>query len=54
VSDLSALKGIPLKELLCDFKAERDTQALRSLKTLEKINGKPVKQFWQDMDAKRP
>jgi hypothetical protein len=54
VSDLSPLLGKPLKDLRCDFKAARDTKVLRSMPTLEKINGKPVKQFWQELDAKMP
>jgi len=43
VSDLSPLKDMPLKELKCDFKPERDAKILRSIKTLETINGKPAK-----------
>ena len=45
VFDLSLLKEIPLKELLCDFKPYRDTDILRSIKTLEKINNKPAEVF---------
>jgi serine/threonine protein kinase len=54
VNDLSPLKGMLLKELHCDFKPERDADILRSLKTLEKINGKPVKEFWKEVDARKP
>ena len=36
VSDLSPLKGMPLKDLGCDFKPERDAEILRSIKTLER------------------
>jgi hypothetical protein len=43
-----------LKALWCDFQAQRDTRILRSLTTLEEINGKPAKQFWQEVDAKKP
>jgi hypothetical protein len=46
VSDLSPLRGMPLKALWCDFNLERDAEILRSLKTLELINGKPAKEFW--------
>jgi hypothetical protein len=53
VSDLSALSEMPLKELSCDFKPERDAEILRSINTLEKINGKPAKEFWQEVDAKK-
>jgi Leucine-rich repeat (LRR) protein len=54
VSDLSPLLGMPLKDLRCDFKAERDTKILRSITTLETINGKPVKEFWKEVEAKKP
>jgi uncharacterized membrane protein len=51
VSDLSPLKGLPLTRLFCDFKPERDADILRSIKTLETINGKPAKDFWKEVDA---
>jgi hypothetical protein len=54
VSDLTPLQGLPLKDLRCDFKAERDAKILRSLPTLETINGKPAKEFWAEVDAKKP
>ncbi len=50
VTDLSPLKGMPLAKIECDFKAERDTEILRSIKTLETINGKEAKEFWRDVD----
>jgi serine/threonine protein kinase/formylglycine-generating enzyme required for sulfatase activity/Leucine-rich repeat (LRR) protein len=52
VTDLSLLKGMPLKELACDFQPERDAEILRPIKTLEKINGKPVAEFWKDVEEK--
>jgi Leucine-rich repeat (LRR) protein len=54
VTDLSPLKGMPLKILNCDFKPERDTAILRSIKTLETINGKPAAEFWKEFEAKKP
>jgi len=54
VSDLWPLKGMPLKVLGCDFKAERDADILRSIKTLETINEKPAAEFWKDVDGKKP
>jgi hypothetical protein len=39
---------MPLKEIWCDFKPERDAEVLRSLRTLETINRKPAKEFWKD------
>ncbi len=53
VSDLSPLKGIPLKNLHCNFKPARDAAILRSIKTLETINGKPAKDFWKEVDARK-
>ncbi len=50
---IDANKDMPLKELGCDFKPERDTEILRSIKTLETINGKPAAEFWKEVDAKR-
>ena len=32
--------------------AERDAEILRSIKTLEKINGKKPVEFWKEADAK--
>jgi hypothetical protein len=54
VADLSPLKGLPLKEVSCEFKPERDAAILRSIKTLEKINGKPAKEFWKEVDGRGP
>lgn len=54
VTDLFPLKGMALKELKCDFKAERDAEVLRSIKTLETINDRPAKEFWKELDAKKP
>ena len=50
VTDLSLLKDMPLKGLGCNFKLQRDTEILRSIKTLEHINGKPVAEFWKEVD----
>jgi serine/threonine-protein kinase len=49
VTDLSPLKDLPLKDLRCDFKLARETAFLRSLKTLETINGKPAAEFWKEV-----
>jgi hypothetical protein len=45
---------MPLTEVRCNFKAERDAAILRSIKTLETINGEPAKDFWKEVDAKKP
>jgi Leucine-rich repeat (LRR) protein len=54
VTDLSPLKGMPLKELHCDFKPERDAAILRSIRTLETINGRPARDFWKGLEARKP
>lgn len=50
VTDLSLLKEMPLKELWLDFKPERDSDVLRSIKTLETVNKKPVAEFWKEVE----
>jgi eukaryotic-like serine/threonine-protein kinase len=52
VSDLSPMKGMRLKELFCDFQRERDARILRSLTTLERINGKSAADFWKEVDGR--
>ena len=51
VTDLSLLKEMPLNEVWCRFQATRDADILRSIKTLESINGKPAAEFWKEVDA---
>jgi serine/threonine protein kinase len=51
VNDLSPLQNLPLESLSCDFKPERDTKILRSIKTLTTINNKPAAEFWKQVDA---
>jgi len=53
VSDMSPLKTMPLKEIGLDFDAERDTEWLKSIKTLETINGKPVAEFWKEVEERQ-
>jgi Leucine-rich repeat (LRR) protein/tRNA A-37 threonylcarbamoyl transferase component Bud32 len=53
VETLSPLKGMPLTEIVPDFSPERDTEILRSIKTLEKINGKPTAEFWNEVEARQ-
>jgi Leucine-rich repeat (LRR) protein len=51
VSDLSPIKDAPLKKLRCDFDPKRHTEILRSIKTLEEINGLPVAELWKQVEA---
>jgi Leucine-rich repeat (LRR) protein len=50
VTDLSPLRRMPLTWFRCDFDPQRDTEVLRSIKTLEKINNQPAAEFWKQMD----
>ena len=51
VTELLPIKDVPLKEIRYDFDPKRDTETLRSIKTLEKINGLPVAEFWKQVEA---
>jgi hypothetical protein len=42
VTDLTPVRELALTLLTCDFQPQRDTEILRSVKTLETINGKPA------------
>jgi len=53
LAELSALGGMPLKTLYCDVKPDRDIELLRSIKTLETINGKPAAEFWKEFDQQQ-
>jgi WD40 repeat protein len=50
VTNLSALTGLPLKEIRIDYSPAQDAE-LRSLTTLEKINGKALEEFWKEPAA---
>src|ERR1019366_10506466 len=39
------LKGMPLKDISCDYEPKRDAEILRSITTLETINGRDAKEF---------
>jgi serine/threonine-protein kinase len=51
--NLWVLKGMPLKKLLCDFNPYRDSKMLRSIDTLESIDWKPARVFWNEVDARQ-
>jgi len=40
-----------VKAVQCDFIPERDAEILRSIKTLETINGLPAAEFWKRVEA---
>ncbi len=50
---LSVLKDMPLKQLHINFQPDRDTEFLRSIKSLETINGKPVAEFWKEVEEQQ-
>ncbi len=51
VLDLTPLQGLPLESLSFDFKPERHSALLRSLKHLERVNGKPADEALQESEA---
>jgi WD40 repeat protein/Leucine-rich repeat (LRR) protein len=53
VADIDPLKGMPLKELDISFQVKRDAEILRSITTLETINGQTRDAFWKEVDAKK-
>jgi Leucine-rich repeat (LRR) protein len=49
VSDFAPLRGSKLMTRLSgDFKLERDAEILRSIRTLQRINDKPAREFWKE------
>jgi Leucine-rich repeat (LRR) protein len=48
--DYSPLKGLPLKSLRLDYRADRE-KFVRSFKGLEAINDKPAADFWKEVDG---
>jgi hypothetical protein len=51
VTDLSPIKGAPLVEIDCDIDPKGGIEILRSIKTLKKVNGLPVAEFWKEVEA---
>jgi tRNA A-37 threonylcarbamoyl transferase component Bud32 len=51
VSDLSPLTAMPLRSIRCDIRPDREAGLLRSMGTLETINGRPAAEFWEDPAA---
>ena len=49
ITDLTPLKGMPLKHLNVDFRPQRDSECLHSISTLEEINNQPIAEFWKDI-----
>jgi Leucine-rich repeat (LRR) protein len=53
-ADLSGLRRVKLRELHCDFDPKRDTETLKSMPSLEQINGVPVEEFWRKSRPTEP
>jgi tetratricopeptide (TPR) repeat protein len=52
VRDLSPLRRLRLKILNCDFEPSRDAVAIRSIRTLQTVNGKSMEELWKRVDPK--
>jgi serine/threonine protein kinase/tetratricopeptide (TPR) repeat protein len=50
--DLSSLRGMKLKQLSTEIEPQRNAFVLRSIKTLEEINGRPAAEVWKSVDPK--
>lgn len=53
VTDYSPLKGSSMTRLSLDFKPDRDTELLHTMKKLVWINGKSAAEFWKDVEGQR-
>ena len=51
VRDLSPLRGLPLEFFWYDFRSDQDLTPLREIKSLRRINKKPVAEFWAEHPA---
>src|SRR5262249_13345928 len=47
ITNLWPIVNLPLQEIECDYEPGRDDAALRSIKTLEKLNRKPIDESWR-------
>jgi WD40 repeat protein/Leucine-rich repeat (LRR) protein len=52
-ADLSCVATLPLEELYCSFQPSLHAKLLQSMKTLKRINDKPVQQFWADLPGEQ-
>jgi serine/threonine protein kinase len=47
IEDLSPISGMLLKEVSCDIRSPQDREILRSISSLERINGVSAAEFWK-------
>jgi Leucine-rich repeat (LRR) protein len=52
LKDYAPLAGMRIHELDGEFVPARDTEVLRSIQELRKINGKPAAEFWREFQPK--
>jgi len=53
VADIAPLQGVPLQNVLCSFRLERDAEVLGSIGALQTINGRPAADFLESARADR-
>jgi len=53
VTNVTVLAGMPLTHVTMTYEAERDGAVLRGIQSLERINGKPVAEFWREQTSSR-
>jgi eukaryotic-like serine/threonine-protein kinase len=53
ITDFSPLAGMPILEFSGALKTERSVEVIQSIKTLQKINGKPAAEFWKNFAGGR-
>ncbi|MGL4551741.1 MAG: protein kinase domain-containing protein, partial [Gemmataceae bacterium] len=53
VKDITPLAKMPLTVVWCTFNRARDEKVLRAIPTLEKINDKPVAEFWKALGREK-
>lgn len=51
LSDFSVIEDMPLRYLGLVFNPQRHTDLLRSIKTLDTVNDKPIAEFWKEVEA---
>lgn len=54
ITDFEPLTAVSLRELSANVATERDAAVLKRIRTLEKINGKPAKEFWKTFSISQP
>jgi hypothetical protein len=54
LSDFSVIKDMPLRYLGLVFNSQQHTDLLRSIKTLDTVNDKPIAEFWKEVEATKP